>query len=476
MVSMIVGMYIRVSTAEQAEEGYSISAQEEKLEAYCKAQGWTNYKTYIDDGISGKSTQRPKLQLLMNDIKQGKINMILVYRLDRFTRSVRDLHNLLDYLETYNCKFRSATEMYDTSTAMGRMFIGLVALMAEWETANMSERIKLALDKRVAGGERGGGNIPFGFDVMEGVLVKNDQGKILMGILDKIEKGWSASKVADYIQSIDTTRSWTHHAIIRIVRNPNLYGATRWKEKLFENTHESYITKEHFDKLQKILNDHAKSPRKNVDSIYLFQGVLICPSCGNPMSVNRFFYKAKSEGIVKEGVTYRCKPCEKVGNDVPGLNELKYTDALIDYMKKLNFDEITPPAVEEDNELIVLEKELDKIQRQRNKYQRAWSTDLMTDDEFELRMNETKTTYEDLLRRISERKQTDSLDIEDLKDIVVSFRELFEHRLSQDERRDFIQQFIRKIEFDFVKHEPSKLSIKPKKGRSTVVIKNIEFY
>ena len=469
-------MYIRVSTTEQAEEGYSISAQEEKLEAYCKAQGWTNFKTYIDEGISGKSTNRPKLQLLMNDIKHGKINMILVYRLDRFTRSVRDLHNLLDYLEKYNCKFRSATEMYDTSTAMGRMFIGLVALMAEWETANMSERIKLALDKRVAGGERGGGNVPFGFDVVEGVLIKNEQEKALLSILNKIEKGWSASRIADSMQSNDSTRSWTHHAIIRIVKNPNLYGATRWKDKLFENTHEGYITKEQFDKLQKILDDHAKNPRKNVDSIYLFQGVLICPSCGKPMSVNRFFYRVKNEDVVKQGATYRCKPCEKAKKDVPGLNEVKYTEALIEYIKKIRFEDIVPPEVEEDDELKELEKELEKVQRQRKKYQRAWSTDLMTDDEFELRMNETKTIYEDLLKRISERKQSDSLDIETLKNIVISFRELFEYGLSQEGQRDFIQQFIRKIEFDFVRHEPSKLSNKPKKGRSTVVIKNIEFY
>lgn len=473
---MIVGMYIRVSTTEQAEEGYSISAQEEKLEAYCKAQGWTNFKTYIDDGVSGKSTQRPKLQILMNDIKQGKINIILVYRLDRFTRSVRDLHNLLDYLEKYNCKFRSATEMYDTSTAMGRMFIGLVALMAEWETANMSERIKLALDKRVAGGERGGGNIPFGFDVVEGVLIKNEQSKALLSILDKIEKGWSASRVAEYMQANESTRSWTHHAIIRIVRNPNLYGSTRWKDKLFENTHEGYITKEHFDKLQTILDDHAKNPRKNVDSLYLFQGVLICPSCGNPMSVNRFFYKVKTDDIVKQGATYRCKPCEKVGNDVPGLNESKYTDAIIDYMKKLSFEDVIPPEIVENDELDESEKELERVQRQRDKYQRAWSADLITDDEFELRMNETKTIYEDLLKRISERKQTDSLDIEALKNIVISFKEFFEYDFSQEQRRNFIQQFIRKIEFDFVRHEPSKLSIKPKKGRSTVVIKNIEFY
>lgn len=96
---MTVGIYIRVSTEEQANEGYSISAQRERLKAFCMAQNWSEHKFYVDEGISGRDTNRPQLKKLLKDIKNGLINVLLVYRLDRLTRSVRDLHKILDELE-----------------------------------------------------------------------------------------------------------------------------------------------------------------------------------------------------------------------------------------------------------------------------------------------------------------------------------------------------------------------------------------
>lgn len=122
-----VGIYVRVSTDEQAKEGYSISAQKEKLKAYCVSQGWASFKFYVDEGKSAKDTHRPSLELLLRHIEQGIIDTVLVYRLDRLTRSVRDLYTLLDYFDKYNAVFRSATEVYDTGSATGRLFITLVA-------------------------------------------------------------------------------------------------------------------------------------------------------------------------------------------------------------------------------------------------------------------------------------------------------------------------------------------------------------
>ena len=103
---MTVAIYIRVSTVEQATEGYSIAAQKERLLSYCKAQGWDNYKFYIDEGISAKDTNRPELKRLFEDMRNGRINMILVYRLDRFTRRVVDFHRMLEEMNKYNCTFK----------------------------------------------------------------------------------------------------------------------------------------------------------------------------------------------------------------------------------------------------------------------------------------------------------------------------------------------------------------------------------
>src|SRR5699024_4712486 len=179
----MIAIYIRVSTLEQANEGYSIAAQRERLVAYCKAQGWNDYKFYVDEGVSAKDTERPELQKMFKDMRDGLINMILVYRLDRFTRRVIDLHKMLEEMKKYNCAFKSATEVYDTSNAMGRMFITIVAALAEWENENLSERIQMALEEKVASGERVG-NVPYGFDLNEDEkLVKNDRSIIILDMI-----------------------------------------------------------------------------------------------------------------------------------------------------------------------------------------------------------------------------------------------------------------------------------------------------
>ncbi|MDI3409732.1 recombinase family protein [Bacillus sonorensis] len=145
---MRVALYIRVSTDEQAKHGYSIEAQKEKLEAFCLSQGWKIYETYIDDGYSAKDLNLPKFNLMRDAIEKGEIDILLVYRLDRLTRSVIDLYEILKMLDENGCKFKSATEIYDTTNAMGRLFITLIAAIAQWERENLAERVKMGIEKK----------------------------------------------------------------------------------------------------------------------------------------------------------------------------------------------------------------------------------------------------------------------------------------------------------------------------------------
>lgn len=469
---MTVGIYIRVSTQEQVQEGYSIAAQRERLTAYCNAQGWDDYKFYVDEGISAKNTNRPQLQLLLEHVKNGKISVILVYRLDRFTRSVSDLYELLDMLEKYNCAFKSATEIYDTSSAMGRMFIGLVALLAQWERENMSERIKMALEEKVSGGEHVGA-VPFGFDLSENErLVKNEKAAVLLDIVQKVRSGMSLNQVTKYLNLTNSDKEvWHINSVYRLLRNPALYGATRWVDKVYENTHEGVITKKEFVTLQALLDDRMIHRIREVEGNYIFQGVLACPKCGKMLSVNRHF-RVRKDGTKVQGSVYRCQHCYKAGEKLNAIGEKRFLQALKIYMAGLKFEYVEPiQAV--DTERTLLEEQLAQVERQREKYQKAWSKDLMTDEEFSNLMQETRSTYEDLKTKLEQSVKPISLDPRHTEKIAKEFNAKF-GVLTQSQKREFIARYIRKITFEVIPQPPKRT--RHKFGKGLVVITDIKFY
>lgn len=471
-VMSTIALYIRVSTLEQAKEGYSIAAQKERLIAYCKAQGWASYKLYVDEGVSAKDTKRPELQRMFDDMKHGKIQMILVYRLDRFTRRVKDLYTMLEEMQKYNCAFKSATELYDTSSAMGRMFIGLVALLAQWETENLSERIKMALDEKVSGGERVG-NIPYGFNLTEDeTLVKNEKSAVVLDMIEKIMSGMSANQVAVYLNKINNDRDWIANKVLRILRNPALYGATRWNDKIYESTHEGLITKQKFLKLQRMLTDRSLHHRRDVEVDYIFQGVLICPYCGRILSVNRYIKKSRTDGSEIKGAVYRCQVCIKEKRASFAIGEYRFENALKEYMKNVDIKHYQP--IKNKNEKNIYVDQLKQIEKKREKYQRAWASDKMTDKEFDKMMDETRDVYEDLKEKVKQIPVEKSVNIDEIADVIKSFNYNF-YFLSQKEKSKFISTFIRKIEFNIVP-QPPKQPNKSKKGKALIEVFNVELY
>jgi DNA invertase Pin-like site-specific DNA recombinase/RNase P subunit RPR2 len=473
-----IALYIRVSTMEQAREGYSIAAQKERLTAYCKAQGWENIKFYTEEGVSAKDTNRPELQRMFDDMRSGKIQMILVYRLDRFTRRVVDLHKMLEEMQKYNCAFKSATEPYDTSTAMGRMFITIVAALAQWENENLSERIKVALEEKVSGGERVGG-VPFGFDMTEEEkLVKNQYAPVILDVIDKIKGGWSANRVAGLLDKMKTGgRNWKSKTVLRVLTNPALYGATRWGDKVFEDTHDGIITKKEFDHLQKVLADRTIHARRDVKTPYLFQGILVCPDCGSRLLPNRSIRTRKKDGSTYHTIIYKCTACYYATGRMgytPG--EARLEKALMEFMQNVEFKNIEAASIEderEETEYDYLNRQLAQIKRQREKYQKAWATDNMTDGEFENLMKETREILEELNRKIDEHKPKEKVNTEAIKEIVFTFNKTFSF-LTQEEKQAFVQQFIRKIEYTLINQPP--VNPRSKKGKPKIVFTSVEFY
>jgi site-specific DNA recombinase len=465
---MTVAIYIRVSTEEQAKEGYSISAQREKLKAYCQVQDWSDYKFYVDEGISAKDTNRPQLQQMIQHIKEGLIHTVLVYRLDRLTRSVVDLYKLLEIFEKHNCTFKSATEVYDTSTAIGRLFITLVAAMAQWERENLGERVRMGQIEKARQGQYSA-KAPFGFDKgpNDRLVINEDEKTVVLDMIEKVKEGYSIRKLADYMDNsgIPPIRGYQWHitSILTILKNPALYGALRWRDEVIEGAHEGIITKEEYEHLQKILHSRQNFKKRETYSIFIFQMKLICPTCRSRLTSERSRYFRKRDNTFVESNHYRCQTCGLNKRPTISVSEKKMEKALLQYFETITFDHV--PEIEDDSkkEVEQLKVQLKKIERQREKYQKAWSNDLMTDEEFTERMRETKVIYEELKNKLYaiQPAPKQEVDIEKLKSIVNDFHKNWSY-LSPDEKRQFINTFVESIQFE--------------KQDGTVQILDVNFY
>src|SRR5690625_3136202 len=278
---MKTAIYVRVSTEEQAKEGYSVSAQMKRLKAFTVSQGWDIHDVYADEGIRAKNTKRPQLQRMIKDIKSDKVDVVLVYRLDRLTRSVFDLYKLLETFEKHDCKFKSATEVYDTTTAMGRMFITIVAALAQWERENMGERIAFGFEEKVRQGKCPLNEAPIGFDLNreESKLYINPvEAETVRTIFDKYLSGLGSGKLCNYLNDNDirTKRGnkWVSDTLFKVLKSPVPAGGIRWAGKTYWDMHEPIVSREDWKEAQRLMKVRKTWGPATVSSTYLFSTLI----------------------------------------------------------------------------------------------------------------------------------------------------------------------------------------------------------
>lgn len=195
----VSGIYIRVSTEDQAREGFSLGEQEEKLRQLCKYKDFEIYKVYKDAGISAKNMKdRPAFQQMLEDMKAGKLNYIVAYKLDRVTRSVRDLEVLITTLEDYHCYLVCERDDVNTSTANGRFFVRMLTVLSQLEIEIVSERTKFGLNGAIKSGHIPG-KCPFGYyrDTDKTLKINNSTKDLVVKIFEMYLEGKSYQAIAN---------------------------------------------------------------------------------------------------------------------------------------------------------------------------------------------------------------------------------------------------------------------------------------
>lgn len=277
-------IYIRVSTDTQAEEGYSIEAQKEQLSAYCVSKGIRNYEFYIDGGWSGSNIERPEMQRLIEDIKRDRISHVIVYKLDRLSRSQKDtLYLIEDIFNPHGVDFVSLNESMDTSTPMGRLMLGILSAFAQLERENIRLRTRMGMKERVKSGLwMGGGRVPFGYDYdrEKGVLVPNQDAEKVRQIYKLYISGKAPQEIANLL-GLKYDR-----LVYQILTRKSNYGIIEYNGEEYQGKHEPIISKEMYDIAMRCMLER-RFVRANT-SEHLLTGLLYCGKCGAKMRYQKW--------------------------------------------------------------------------------------------------------------------------------------------------------------------------------------------
>ena len=280
-----VGIYIRVSTTEQANEGYSIEGQKDKLTSYCKIRDWDVYDYYIDGGYSGTNLDRPELKRMLRDITDKKLDTILVYKLDRLSRKQGDIIYLVeDIFISNNINFVSILENFDTSTPFGRAMIGILAVFAQLERDTIVERTTMGKETRAKSGKYNGGPAPIGYRLENGNLIVDDYEALQVKEVFSLYKDHGQNKTANIMNDKGYKTKygkWHGKTVARVIENPIYLGKIRHKNDIYDGDHEAIITQESYSSIQETMEKRSYIPRERSQNI--FSGLLWCSHCGARM-------------------------------------------------------------------------------------------------------------------------------------------------------------------------------------------------
>ena len=268
------GLYARVSTDIQM-EGYSIDAQKEFLLNYAKAKEFTEYEYYIDGGYSGKDLERPAIQKLIKDVKARKIDCVIVFKLDRISRSQKDtLYLIEEVFNRYHVGFVSIRENFDTTTPFGKAMVGILSIFAQLERETILERTKIGIQKRAENGYwKGGGRDPFPYkyDKNTGTLIPiPEQVELLHKMINLYINGYSFLKIGSIVGMDESL-------VEKRILSRRTLGIIPYKEKEFKGKHEAVISEELH---QKIMETNRLRSKARTEIHYLLSGKIYCGQCG----------------------------------------------------------------------------------------------------------------------------------------------------------------------------------------------------
>lgn len=452
-MAKIVALYVRVSTLEQAEEGYSIAEQTERLKKYCEAMGWLVGKIYTDGGYSGSNINRPAMQALIKDI--AAYNAVVVYKLDRLSRSQKDtLYLIEDVFSAHGVGFISMSENFDTATPFGKAMIGILSVFAQLEREQIKERMMMG---RIGGAKqghwRGGSGIPIGYTYTKGDnILKIDEYEAVQirEVFKLYLEGMPCHAICRHLKNLGYTNKYSgwndSHTIQKIVSNPTYIGKIRYAGQEYDGGHEPIIDEETFRAAQIEYNRRqatiTDAQRVAWRGKYLLSGIIYCGLCGA-----RYF--VHSGGRKPSYMRYTCysrdgnKDMKKVdGCKGPRIKVPELNNQIITEILKLNIDNIKPKKKTEDN-TEVIRKRLAVIDKEINRLLDLYQLGTLSISSIQDRVLPLEEEREKLSAQQTAEKEL--IDMDEIKEAINSAKDIFENG-TEEEKAILVKKLIRRID------------------------------
>ena len=492
-----VAIYCRVSTTEQAEEGYSIDEQNIKIREYCEREGHEIYNLYEDRGISGKNiTNRPGIKQLLQDATENKFDLVIVWKLNRISRKLLDILNIVELLNKHNIAFRSLTENFETETPSGKLQLNIMGAIGEFERETIAENVKMGLLARAKEGRWNGG-VVLGYDLVElnneGKKRKNTVLKInekeantVRRIFELYSQGHGYKAVVNRVnkEGHKTKRNgeFAVSTVKEILQNPVYIGKIRynvrqdWSKKrrnninanpiLSDGIHEPIIDVETWNKVQVILKERSKKHNKVYDCEFPLTGILKCPVCGAGMTINRSTAKRK-DGTRRINEYYSCGNWKNKGTAVCNSNSIRVEVAdeyvLNKIMDLINNESILRKVVDNINnnkstklkpilqQLEQINKEIEKLTDKKSKNIELFEDGILDKTELSARVKAINDDIEKLKYREQELKQDlqlaegEPIPFEIINEVMQRFKEVFLGMSTSQQRKQLIHLLVSKI-------------------------------
>ena len=459
----VAGLYIRVSTEDQAREGFSLPEQEKRLRAMCEYKNYEVYDVYEERGISAKTgNYRPEFERLLQDIKDRKVNTIVVLKLDRLTRSVADWEKILTFLEENEAYLDCANDEINTTNANGKMISRILTSVSQQEIERTSEKTKIGLAGAIKVGHIPH-QAPLGYKHEDKKLVIDYATKdVAIRIFNMYHDGLSYKKISNILneEKVLDKINWRDSTILNILENPIykgdfIHGRRTKKPTYYFDVVEPLVTKEYWEECQVQQKKNSRSFQRTLT--YLFMQKLKCPKCKRILGS-----KATTKKNGNSYYYYYCHDCKisfKESEIEKTIDE--YMDSIVEYDSIVN--QYFLPMIKQkiENPKKELEKELKSQKSKFDRIREAYINEVFTLNEYNQERKKVEDIINDLETKLNETELCEKLkftpnDILVKRDIdfinSIKYPDKFKQRnkfwneYTRDEKAELIMKYIEEIE------------------------------